>query len=239
MWFTVFFIIVDAYLGLGAQFAMVYAISFVFGILSLRLWYLLANRWSKQATWVVAMVLVMLGSIGSGFLSPENTGWLALLFCMTLITSGFACFQIMVPSLLSDIVDYGTWKFGTDRAATYFSLYTFINKSVGALGGALGLAIAGWVGFDPTATTHSDMAISGVRFTIAWIPALFILFSIFFIARIPITAHRHAVIRRRLDSRFSRAANAMKSPSYSADKTTINSDFVQPTSPQTFTLLKE
>ena len=80
----------------------------------------------------------------------------------------------MVPSLLSDIVDYGTWKFGADRAGTYFSLYTFINKAVGALGGAMGLAIAGWVGFDPTTTTHSDMSISGVRFAIAWIPALFI-----------------------------------------------------------------
>mgnify|MGYP000498021732 FL=1 len=212
MWFTLLFIVVDAYLGLGAQFAMVYAISFAISILSLRLWYLLANRCGKQVTWVVAMVLVMLGLIGCGFLSPENTGWLALLFCMTLITSGFACFVTMVPSLLSDIVDYGTWKFGTDRAATYFSLYTFINKAAGALGGALGLAISAWVGFDPTATTHNDMAISGVRFTIAWIPALFIFVSIFFIARVPITTHHHAVIRRRLDSRSVRAATTMKSP---------------------------
>ena len=239
MWFTLLFIVVDTYLGLGAQFAMVFAISFAISILSLRLWYLLSNHWSKQTTWIIAMVLVMLGSIGCGFLSPENTGWLALMFCMTLIISGFACFSIMVPSLLSDIVDYGTWKFGTDRAATYFSLYTFINKSVGALGGALGLAIAGWVGFDPTASTHNDMAIFGVRFTIAWIPALFILLSIVFIARIPITAHRHAVIRRRLDSRFARAAKAMKSSSYSADETTIEGDLAQSKSPQAFTLLKE
>ncbi|MDB4000840.1 MFS transporter [bacterium] len=232
MWFTLLFIVVDAYLGLGAQFAMVYASSFALGIASLRLWYLLANRWGKQAAWIVAMVLVMLGSVGCGFLSPEDTGWLALLFCMALITSGFACFSIMVPSLMSDIVDYGTWKFGTDRAATYFSLYTFINKSVGALGGALGLAIAGWVGFDPTATNHSDMAISGVRFTIAWIPALFILLSIFFISRIPITAHRHAVIRRRLDSRFMRAAAVMKYLGNPSDKAAIEAGLPQSNSSQ-------
>ena len=224
MWFTLNFIVVDAYLGLGAKFALVYATSFAVSILSLRLWYLLANRWSKQATWIAAMVLVIVGLLGFGFLSPENTGWLALLLCMSLITSGFACFSIMVPSLLSDISDYGTWKFGTNRAATYFSLYTFINKTVAALGGALGLAIAGWVGFEPTARIHSDMAIFGIRFIIAWIPALFIALSIVFIARIPITAHRHAVIRRRLDTRFIRAARTMQSPPYLDENTIADCD---------------
>lgn len=205
MWFTLLFIVVDAYLGLGAKFALVYAISFTVSIFSLRLWFLLANRWGKQVTWIVGMVLSTLGMVGTGLLSPETTGWLALLVCMILISSGFACFGHMVPSLLSDIVDYGTWKFGTDRAATYFSLFTFVNKTVGALGGAVALAIAGWVGFDPTAAIHEDSAISGVRFAIAWIPALFILLSIFLITRIPITTKRHGIIRRRLDARSYRA----------------------------------
>ncbi|MDB9724244.1 MFS transporter, partial [bacterium] len=174
----------------------------------------------KQPVWIMGMVLVVFGMVGTGLLLPSGTGWLELLLSMTLISSGFACFNIMVPSLLSDIVDYGTWKFGTDRAGTYFSLYTFINKAVGALGGALALAMAGWVGFDPTATVHSDLTISGVRFAIAWIPALFILLSIFFIARIPITTKRHEIIRRRLDTRFRRAsrlADHLANPIIQAD----------------------
>ena len=210
MWITLLFIYADAYLDLGADFALAYAISFALGMVSLKLWYMLANRWGKQATWGVAMLLVILGMIVTGFLAHQSTGWLELLLSMTLIFSGFACFNIMVPSLLSDIVDYGTWKFGTDRTATYFSLFTFINKAVAALGGALGLAIAGWVGFDPAATTHSDMAISGVRFAIAWIPALFIMLSLIFITRIPITTKRHEIIRRRLETRFVRAGIAMR-----------------------------
>ena len=206
MWFTLLFIFVDAYLGLGQHFALVYAISFGLSIFTLRIWYQIAKTQGKQATWIIGMLLVTLGLIGTGFLSPEHTSWLELLICMVLIFSGFASFNIMVPSLLSDIVDYGTWKFGKDRAGTYFSLYTFINKSVGALGGALGLAIAGWYGFDPAEVSHNDNIVFGLRFGVAWIPAVIILLSIIFISKIPITTRRHVIVRRRLNRLIVRSA---------------------------------
>lgn len=209
MYLTLLFIFVDAYLELGAQFAWVYVVSFGLSILSLRLWYLLANYCGKQGTWITGMIFIAIGMVGSGMLSPSHTGQLELLFCLTLILSGFAAFNVMVPSLLSDVVDYGTWKFGADRAATYFSLYTFVNKSMGALGGALGLAIAGWVGFDPAATLHSDIAIDGLRVGISWVPVVCIVFSVFFISRIPITARRHAIIQRQLDAQLARASRTM------------------------------
>ncbi|MDA9091297.1 MFS transporter [Porticoccaceae bacterium] len=221
MYFTLLFIFVDGYLDLGPHFALVFVISLGLSLVALRLWFVMANRWGKQMTWISGMVLVIIGTIGTGLLSPEDTGWLGLLLCVALVYGGFSAFNIMVPSLLSDIIDYGTWKFGTDRAATYFSLYTFINKSVGALGGALALAIAGWVGFDPTATSHSDATVAGLRLGMVWIPALFILLSIVFIARIPITARRHEIIRRRLDSRLVRAACAMATPSQLDTKTDV------------------
>jgi glycoside/pentoside/hexuronide:cation symporter, GPH family len=212
MYFTLLFIFVDVFLDLGQHFALVYAISFSLSIGSLKLWLVLANRWGKQTTWITGMFLVIIGTLGIGLLSPEHTGWPELLVCMALISSGYTTFGVMVPSLLSDIVDYGTWKFGTDRAATYFSLYFFINKAVAAFGGALVLAIVGWAGFDLTATSHNNEVVVGLRLGIAWIPTFFILLSIAFIARIPITARRHAIIRRQLDSRSkgaSRGAEAM------------------------------
>ena len=212
MWFTLLFIFVDAYLDLGKHFALAFVISFGLSLVALRLWFVLANRWGKQITWMAGMVLVIIGTIGTGLLSPEDTGWLELLLCMTLVLGGYAAFNIMVTSLLSDIVDYGTWKFGANRAATYFSLYTFVNKAVGALGGALGLGIVGWVGFDLTASFHSDATIAGLRLGMAWIPAVFIFLSVVCIAQIPITTHRHAVIRRRLDIRATRGSQTIESP---------------------------
>lgn len=205
MCYTLMFFFADAYLGLGQQFALAFVISFALSILALKLWYKVALKWSKQVSWATGMIAVFFGMVGTGLLSPNSSGWLSLLLCMTLISGGFAAFNIMVPSLLSDIIDYGTWKFGTDRSATYFSLYTFMNKAVGALGGALGLAIAGQYGFEPTLSSHSDATVVGLRMGVAWIPASLVLLSIFCILRIPITAHHHSIIRRRLNIRMTRA----------------------------------
>lgn len=211
MYIALLYVFADAYLDLGEYIAIVYAISFALGMASLKLWLLLANRFGKQNTWMLALILVVAGIVGTGALSPENTGWYELLLCKTLVACGFSAFSMLVPSLLSDIVDYGTWKFGTDRAATYFSLYTFVNKTAGALGTSLGLAIAGWAGFDPAATTHSDSTIKGLSLALVWIPALFAVLSIVCISFIPITARRHEMIRRRLISRRDHADSFMAS----------------------------
>ena len=206
MWSILLFLFADAYLGLGGQFSLTYVISSGFTILSLKLWYQLANRWGKQRSWVAGMVLMTIGLLGTGMLSPGHS-WLLLLLCMIVIMTGLGVLTTSI-SLLSDIIDYSTWKFGSDRTASYFALFLLVSKTLGALGGALGFALAGWYGFDPSVTVHSDKAIFGLRLSIAWIPTLLIIFSIIFIARIPITAAQHAVIRRRLDVQVSRTNSA-------------------------------
>ena len=203
MWYLLLFLFVDTFLDLGKQFALVYVISICFSLIALKLWYVLANQFGKQISWAAGMAMVLIGLIGTGLLSPDNTGWLSLLLCMILINSGFAAFGVMVPSLLSDVIDYGTWKFGVDYSATYFSLYTLVNKTVFAIGGALSLMIVDWYGFDPIFTTHADSEIFGLRLGIAWIPSLMIVVSIVCIVRIPITFRHHQTIRRRLDARIS------------------------------------
>ena len=155
---------------------------------------------------MIGLVLVIMGLASTGLLSPERTGWLELLLCMALITSGFAAYGIMLPSLLSDIIDYGNWKFGQDYGATYFSLYTLVGKANIAIGGGLGLAIAGGYGFDPSSTVQSGEALFGLRFSIAWLPALVTFASIGFILLTPLDARRHATIRRRLNARVNRTS---------------------------------
>lgn len=208
MYFSLLFIFVDVYLGLGHYLSIILVVSYSVGLVALKFWVSMAKYWSKQAVWIVSLCLVILGTVGLGLLSPESTGWQELLLCIVLIFAGNAAFNIMAPSLLSDIIDYGTWKFGTDRAGTYFSLYVFTNKAMIAFSGALALGIVGWAGFNPTETTHSDESVMALRFSISWMPVLFIVLSMALIPRIPITARRHMAIRRRLDSRAKCACRA-------------------------------
>ena len=148
--------------------------------------------------------MLLIGVVGTGFLSPDEPDWTSLLVFMTASQVGLTILYMLGPSLLSDIIDYGTWKFGTDQTATYFSLYVMTHKISLAIGGSIGLALAGWYGFDPSTTAHTVEAGFGVRLAIAWLPAFILLISIPLMTLISISAYRHKIIRRRLDTRAAR-----------------------------------
>ena len=119
---------------------------------------------------------------------------------MATVNIGFAAITLTAPSLLSDIVDYSRWKFGVNRAATYFSFYTTVSKANSAIGGAIGLGLASYYGLDATASTQGAETITGLRLAIAWLPASIILLSVVLISLIPINNRRHRIIVRKLDS---------------------------------------
>ena len=201
MWHGLIFIYVDTYLNLGEQFAQVFLLAFSIGILATPAWYRLTVFIGKKFTWAVAMTLVISSFIYTGLLTPGKTNVGELVVLKTIQTLGFTCISVIAPAILSEIIDYSTWKYGTERAATYFSLYTFIGKANLAIATALGLGIAGWYGFDATATAHSKESIFGLTLAIAWLPTFFAFPALVFILLSPISSHRHAIIRRRLDSR--------------------------------------
>ena len=197
MWFGLLFIFVDIYLGLGDRLPLVYLVSMAVSILTLGGWYVVANCIGKKMAWGLGMLLIMSGILVSGVLVP-NQSWIPLLFCMIAIHIGSLAAAILSPSLLSDIIDYGTWKLGADNAASYFSLYTLLTKSNAAIGGALGLAIAGYYGFDATISAQSEAAVFGLNLAMVWLPALLILLATIFIVSIPINDRRHRIVLRRI-----------------------------------------
>lgn len=204
MWFTLIFIIVDAFLNLGNHFALLTLIALSLSIASLGFWYWLANRFGKKLAWGLGALCYGSGIGLTGFLEPEQAGVLGLTIVMLLAYAGSTPVGAMSPSLLSDIIDYGRWKFGTDRSATYFAFYTLVLKTSAAIGGAIGLGIAGKTGFDPASTTHTTEAISGLRLAACWLPTIVVLLAVFIIALVPINTHRSHIIRRRLERKRKR-----------------------------------
>ena len=121
----------------------------------------------------------------TGLLQPSKTGFLELLVLKILTDFSYACLNIITPSILSDIVDDSTWQDGEGRSATYFSVYVFMGKAAAALGGALGLAIAGLYGFDPSLSENTEEAVFGLKISIIWIPSIILLCSLIFIVLMP------------------------------------------------------
>lgn len=210
MWFALVFLFVDVFLGLGQYFAPLFVASYGVSIFSLSWWPKVANSLGKQWCWGLAMILSMTGLLGSSVLTSDQADFTTLTICMSTIFSGLIAISFLGPSLLGDIVDYSIWKFGHDRAGIYFSLYTLVGKANAAIGGALGLGIAGLYGFDVASTTQGAEAVFGMRLSMVWLPVPAMLLSIVFIMLIPINSRTHAIVRRRLDSRKPNEVNRIE-----------------------------
>ena len=201
MWYGLIFLYVDAYLGLGAQFAKMFLLAYAVGILATPIWCKLALWLGKKTMWTLATSLLMCSYIYTGFLSPDDSSFTKLVAIKTIQTLGFAGIGVVMPAALSEIIDYGNLKYRTGNNATYFAIYTFVGKTTLAIATSVALGIAGWYGFDASVTQHSNHSIFGLTLAIAWLPSFFVLLALLLIFRSPINKHRHGIIRRRLDAR--------------------------------------
>lgn len=205
MWYGLIFIYVDAYLDMGDQFAEMFLIAVFAGILVTPLWYKLALKLGKKNTWMVAITLVIASFICTGILEPGRTSFAQLLGVKIIQTCGFVCMYAVTPAMLSEIIDYSQWRSSTEKNAIYFSVKVFSEKTSMAAGAALGLAIAGWHGFDVGAIEHTKESIVALKVSIVWIPTLLGIISLIFVGLSPIDERRHRIIRRQLDIRLARA----------------------------------
>ena len=204
MYFSLLFIFVDAYLGLGHKFSLLSLIGIVIGILAVGFWCQVVVRLDKKITWILGALCILAGILGTGLLSPGEDSLWVLVSLMILVYLGLASMNVISPSLLSDLIDYGTWKYGDDYAGTYFSAYGLVVKASWAVGGAIALGLAGLYGFDPAATVHTAGTIFGLHLAIVWLPVLFILISLIFITLVSINSRLNRIIRRALNRREAR-----------------------------------
>lgn len=204
MWFSLVFFYVDSYLGLGKYFAQVFLLSFMAGIIVTPIWCKLAIIFGKKTILSVAMIFLIVSFIYAGILEPGVTGFWELLILQVINVSAGACMVAFAPAMLSEIIDFGTWKFRTEHAATYYALFMFLGKLNIAVGGAMGLAIAGWYGFDATTTVQTSKGIIGIVIGMVWLPIIFTVITLVLIVLSPVDARRHGIIRRRLDIRIIR-----------------------------------
>jgi len=209
VWTSLIFIYTDSYLDLGAQFARIYIVSNLASMGALCVWYKAANHFGNIKATLVSVSVATFGLFYTGLVMPASNAAFSLSLAVILVNVGSATFASMAASLLSHIVDYGTWKFSADHAATYFSIYTMMLKVNFALGSAIGLGIAGWYGFEPSSTLGQSLdAIFGLRLAISWLPFCIAVAGLVVIGFFSINSRRHAIILKRLNERAARTATA-------------------------------
>ena len=155
----------------------------------------------KRTTWLMASVIVVGTTVYIGQLSASESVLVELVIVYLIMTLGLTCSSVIVMPMLSDTVDYGLLSDIAERRGTYFSIVTLMTKAQMALGLSLGLALAGWLGFDATATTHDESSAFAIHLAISWIPAVILTVGLFFIWRYPLDERRCVIIARRLQRR--------------------------------------
>jgi Na+/melibiose symporter-like transporter len=158
----------------------------------------------KKWAWGLSLLLMTLSIFYSGQLRPGEDVFLSLLILKIILYVAAAIGSISTLPLLNEAIDYGLLSNKTERRGLYFSIYSLLLNFEAALGLALGLAIAGWLGFDATATTHGEGSGFAIRIAISWIPCVFMSLGFFFIWRLPIDERRAGIIARRLANRVLR-----------------------------------
>jgi len=205
LWVGLLFIFVDAYLNLGEQFAQMSLWGMVGGALAIPVWYRIVVLWGKRLPWLLGMGALLFIFVCTGLLDPSHSGYSSILMLYLSFTFFAASSAVIMGPMLCDIVDFGCYQTGHEHSGLYFSMQSLMGKIQLAIGGGLGLAIIGWLGFDMNAVTHSATSILGLKLSISWLPVLFMIPAMVCIYHIPLSERRMIIIRRRLAQRVERA----------------------------------
>ena len=168
---------------------------------SIALWYKLCGIFGKKRCWLIGLFINIICLSGYSQLAPESSPFIPLLILTTIMAVAGPALSVAPLSLLSDIIDYGTLTSGKNQAGSYFSVFTFLAKVNIAIGTTAGLGIAGWYGFDASATVHSTESIFGLQLSVIYLPIALMVAATAVVFFIPMNEEQHRKIRQELDIR--------------------------------------
>lgn len=175
---------------------------FLAAIAAIPLWQALSRRLGKHRAWCWAMLAASAAFVTVPFIPAGSL----LPFAAVCLVTGMALGADLAlpPAIQADVVDYDEMRTGRARAGLFFALWSLSTKL--ALAVAIGFALpaldaAGFAPDGPAGTGRIALLV-----IYALVPSVFKCVAVAMIWRFPLTAARHAVIRRRLDGRLSKAA---------------------------------
>jgi GPH family glycoside/pentoside/hexuronide:cation symporter len=168
-------------------------------------WVWLSTRIGKHKAYVGSFGLIGLAHPFYLLLGAGDFWWM---LPITVVT-GFAAggFNALPNSMKADVIDLDTLQSGENRAASFFSVWSFTQKLSGSLGGWLALTGLAWFGFNAApGAANGESELFGLRFLFALFPTMFYLLAGAVIWRYPITREKHAEMRTELQDRADAAA---------------------------------
>lgn len=174
----------------------VIGIFLLFAMLGVPLWIFLLTKFEKKYLWILSNVVISAVFAVTFWIQPEN------LFYMYPVAAvgGFFAGAILTihPSALADTIDYDESVFQKNNSATYFSLFTFVNKSAMGLASIVVGGLLSYGGYVAN-SVQSETSIFTIRFSYAFFPALIFLTASTILAFYKLDKKTHEQIKNKLE----------------------------------------
>ena len=161
----------------------------------------LGSRIGKHRAYIAAYTVIALAHPFYLLLGEGDFWWMLPVTVVTgFCAGGFS--QTLPNSMKADVIDLDTLETGENRAALFFSAWSFAQKATASIGGAIAMfGLALW-GFDAApGAVNGESEMFGLRFLFSTLPSLFFLGGALIVWSYPITEQRHAEIRSQLAAR--------------------------------------
>jgi Na+/melibiose symporter-like transporter len=199
----VFFVV--GYLGLPKWASGLFLLQFIFGVFAAPIWLQIGYRLGKSRTAVAGEVVQIAINLGLLFATPGPNAfvWVLALTVAQGLAQGSG--NLMLRSIVADVVDKQTLETGENRSGLLFSTFSLSGKLATAAAVGIALPLVGWLGFRPGVHNTAE-ALLGLKLVFSLGPALAHAASALLIARFPLDQTQHAEIQtalRVLDAGFS------------------------------------
>jgi GPH family glycoside/pentoside/hexuronide:cation symporter len=158
-----------------------------------------SDRIGKKNTFLVAMFLAAIGSVGFYWLNRDQVALVFVLQFLVSINAGII-FPLLWP-MYADAADYSEWKRGRRSTGLVFSASSMSQKFGWTLGSALAAWLLAFYGYDATLKSQNASTQGGIRMMMSFYPALGALASAAFMLVYPLKEPLMQQIEAELASR--------------------------------------
>ena len=171
------------------------SVFYIMNILAVPFWVWLAKIVGKHRAYLASFFVLALAHPFYLLLGQGDFWWMLPMTMMTgFAAGGFS--QTLPNSMKADVIDLDTLQTGENRAAQFFSAWSFAQKATASLGGVIALFGLSLVGFEAgEGSANGADELFGLRFLFSTFPSVFFLTGAAIVWNYPITAERHAEIR--------------------------------------------
>ena len=176
----------------------------------------MSRHLGKKTTYIVSMAALVVLSIAFFFLPATAGGYWAMLAFQIVISTFTGVISPLVWSMYADVADWSELKDGTASTGLIFSSASMAQKFGGAFGGAAVMWMLAGFGYDTTAgAVQTEIAITGLRILMSWVPAVVAALSILVVWFYPLTKQKMAAVQTDLAAR--RAGHSSESAGPASD----------------------